>query len=31
MYGILCATPEELAALQARLSVTSPPVTYGPT
>ena len=31
MYGILCATPEELAALQARLEVRSEPATYGPT
>ena len=31
MYGILCATPEELAALQARLSVSAQPVAYGPT
>ncbi|WP_340644653.1 5'-methylthioadenosine/S-adenosylhomocysteine nucleosidase [Phenylobacterium sp.] len=31
MYGILCATPEELAALQARLGVTSQPGVYGPT
>ncbi|CAN5583565.1 5'-methylthioadenosine/adenosylhomocysteine nucleosidase [soil metagenome] len=31
MYGILCATPEEVAALQARLGVASQPTTYGPT
>ena len=31
MYGILCATPEELAALQARLSVEPEAKRHGPT
>lgn len=30
MYGILCATPEELAALQARLAVDPAPRVFGP-
>jgi adenosylhomocysteine nucleosidase len=31
MYGILCATPEELHALQARLAVDPRPQVFGPT
>jgi adenosylhomocysteine nucleosidase len=31
MIGILCATPEELHALQARLGLEADPVAYGPT
>lgn len=31
MYGILCATPEELAALRARLDVDAEPTRHGPT
>lgn len=31
MYGILCATPEELSALKARLSVDAEPTKHGPT
>jgi adenosylhomocysteine nucleosidase len=31
MYGILCATPEELAALRARLRIDGTPEVHGPT
>jgi adenosylhomocysteine nucleosidase len=31
MYGILCATPEELAALRARLAIDAKPEVHGPT
>jgi adenosylhomocysteine nucleosidase len=31
MFGILCATPEELAALRERLELQSEPETHGPT
>jgi len=31
MYGILCATPEELAALRSRLHLEAKPETHGPT
>jgi adenosylhomocysteine nucleosidase len=30
-FGILCATPEELAALRARLSIDTRPQAHGPT
>lgn len=31
MFGILCATPEELAALQSRFGIEQQPETHGPT
>ena len=31
IHGILCATPEELAAVRGRLGLAGPPVTRGPT
>jgi len=31
VYGILCATPEELAAVRAHITLDAPPQTFGPT